>query len=99
MIDAAGFGAHAFAHAPEPAAALSSWLPADWRDAQPALLAGVHPAFGALRCALDAAAVARLNIEPLAAIAMIGADGRAGLLGRGVYAAPVDLFHAALNTL
>jgi Protein of unknown function (DUF1116) len=99
VIDAAGFGAQAFALAAEPAGALAAWLPEQWRDTQPALLAGKHPAFDPLRCALDAAAVTQHNTEPLAAIAMIGADGRAGLLGRGVYAAPVALFEAALNAL
>ncbi|GAB7522098.1 oxamate carbamoyltransferase subunit AllG family protein [Paraburkholderia sp. 2C] len=98
VIDAAGFGAHAFALAPEPATAFAAWLPAGWRDAQPTLLAGQHPAFdAALRCALDAAAVVQRSVEPLAAIAMIGADGRTGLIGRGVYAAPVALFEAALQ--
>jgi hypothetical protein len=99
VIDAAGFGAQAFALAPESAGAFAAWLPADWRDAQPALLAGTHPSFSALRCALDAAAIVRQNTEPLAAIAMIGADGRTGLVGRGVYAAPVALFEAALQAL
>ncbi|GAB2901435.1 hypothetical protein GCM10027093_42850 [Paraburkholderia jirisanensis] len=99
VIDAAGFGAQAFALAPEPASALAAWLPPRWRDTQPALLAGRHPGFATLRCALDAAAITQHNIEPLAAIAMIGADGRTGLLGRGVYAAPVELFAAALNIL
>jgi len=99
VIDAAGFGAQAFALAPEPASALAAWLPPQWRDTQPTLLAGRHPGFATLFCALDAAAITQHNIEPLAAIAMIGADGRTGLLGRGVYAAPVELFAAALNTL
>ncbi|TDY42476.1 uncharacterized protein DUF1116 [Paraburkholderia rhizosphaerae] len=99
IIDAAGFGAQAFALAPEPASTFAAWLPADWHSAQPALLAGAHPAFGRLHSALDAAAVVRQNVEPLAAIAMIGADGRAGLVGRGVYAAPVALFEAALRAL
>jgi hypothetical protein len=99
VIDAAGFGAQAFALATEPASALSAWLPDAWRDTQPTLLAGTHPRFAALRCALDAAAITQHNIEPLAAIAMIGADGRTGLLGRGVYAAPVELFAAALSRL
>ncbi|CAB3764738.1 DUF1116 domain-containing protein [Paraburkholderia humisilvae] len=99
IIDAAGFGAHAFALAPEPAGTFAAWLPADWRRAQSALLAGDHPAFAGLRSALDAAAVVQQNVEPLAAIAMIGADGRTGLVGRGVYAAPVALFEAALRAL
>ncbi|CAB3746502.1 hypothetical protein LMG29739_00200 [Paraburkholderia solisilvae] len=97
VIDAAGFGAHAFALAPEPAHAFATWLPAGWQDAQPTLFPGAHPAFPMLRCALDAAAVADRSLAPLAAIAMIGADGRTGLVGRGVYAAPVALFEAALR--
>jgi hypothetical protein len=99
VIDAAGFGAQAFALAPEPAGAFAAWLPADWRNTQPTLLAGRHPAFSALHGALDAAAVVQQKVEPLAAIAMIGADGRTGLVGRGVYAAPVALFEAAMQTL
>ncbi|TCK34854.1 uncharacterized protein DUF1116 [Paraburkholderia sp. BL8N3] len=97
VIDAAGFGAQALSLAPEPAQAFAGWLPAAWRSEQPPLLAGAHPAFGGHRCALDAAAVSSMRIAPLAAIAMIGADGRAGLLGRGLYAAPVELFDAALH--
>jgi hypothetical protein len=98
VIDAAGFGAQAFALAPEPTTAFAAWLPAGWRDSQPTVLAGQHPAFDArLHCALDAAAVVQRSVEPLAAIAMIGADGRTGLIGRGVYAAPVALFEAALQ--
>ncbi|TDV33911.1 uncharacterized protein DUF1116 [Paraburkholderia caballeronis] len=97
VIDAAGFGAQALRFAPEPADALAPWLPAGWQSAQPALLADDWPAFAGLRCALDAAAVAAHGTAPLAAIAMIDAAGRAGLLGRGLYTAPVALFLAALN--
>ncbi|WP_438392356.1 oxamate carbamoyltransferase subunit AllG family protein [Caballeronia sp. DA-9] len=97
VIDAAGFGAQALRLAPEPAEAFASWLPGDWQTAQPPLFAGDWPEFGGLRCALDAAAVAERGTDPLAAIAMIDSAGRAGLLGRGVYAAPLALFLAALN--
>jgi hypothetical protein len=48
---------------------------------------------------LDAARVVREGIAPLAAIAMIGADGRAGLLGRGLFTAPLELFARALSDL
>jgi hypothetical protein len=92
VIDAAGFGAQALALAPEPAAAFASWLPGQWREQQARLYAGKHPAFAELHVGLDAARVAKEGIAPLAAIAMIAADGRAGLLGRGLYAAPVALF-------
>src|SRR5258708_14693080 len=96
VIDAAGFGAQALAFAPEPADAFAAWLPAHWRDEQARVYAGTHPAFTRMHCALDAARVAAQQIAPLAAIAMIGADGRTGLLGRGLYTAPVELFMRAV---
>lgn len=92
VIDAAGFGAHALSSAPEPATAFGPWLPPGWQQAQPALLAGAHPAFDGRPVALDAKRVGANGTAPLAAIAMIDAEGRRGLLGRGIYAAPVDLF-------
>lgn len=97
IIDAAGFGAQALDFAPEPASAFAPWLPDGWRERQAALYRGVHPGFPRLRMGLDAARVAASKTGPLAAIAMIGADGRAGLLGRGLYQAPVALFDEALR--
>jgi Protein of unknown function (DUF1116) len=99
VIDAAGFGAQALMLAPEPAAAFEPWLPPDWQRKQACLYAGVHPCFTDLRCGLDAASVVSQNAPALAAIAMIGADGRSGLLGRGLFAAPVDLFATAVRSL
>ena len=94
VIDAAGFGAQALSSRPSPRRHSPAGCPRPGAAEQPPLLAGAHPAFGGHRCALDAAAVSSMRIAPLAAIAMIGADGRAGLLGRGLYAAPVELFDA-----
>ncbi|GGD73794.1 DUF1116 domain-containing protein [Caballeronia grimmiae] len=99
MIDAAGFGAQALACAPEPAQAFEAFLPAGWRERQARVRTESHPAFAPLPGVLDAARVAREGIAPLAAIAMIGADGRAGLLGRGLYAAPPELFGRAVEHL
>ncbi len=99
VIDAAGFGAQALAFAPEPAQAFEPFLPAGWRERQARVHTESHPAFGRLPGVLDAARVESEGIAPLAAIAMIGADGRAGLLGRGLYAAPPELFARALQTL
>jgi hypothetical protein len=99
VIDAAGFGAQALWLAPEPASAFAPWLPENWRAAQAPLYRGVHPEFSRLRLGLDAAQVASTGTAALAAIAMIGADGRAGLLGRGLYQAPVALFDDALHAL
>jgi len=99
VIDAAGFGAQALAFAREPAQAFEPYLPAGWRDRQPRVHTGSHPAFGELPGVLDAARVVHEGIAPLAAIAMIGADGYAGLLGRGLYTAPPELFARALTGL
>jgi hypothetical protein len=99
VIDAAGFGAQTLTLAPEPAGAFASWLPPRWEMDQARLHAGTHPAFERLHCGLDAARVVAEQSAPLAAIAMIGADGRTGLLGRGLYAAPVGLFATALDAL
>ncbi|AUT68339.1 MULTISPECIES: DUF1116 domain-containing protein [Paraburkholderia] len=99
VIDAAGFGAQALAFAPEPAQAFEAYLPAGWRDRQARIHTESHPAFGRLPGVLDAARVVQEGVAPLAAIAMIGADGRAGLLGRGLYTAPPELFAHALSNL
>lgn len=99
VIDAAGFGAQALTLAPEPADAFAPWLPVAWEMDQARLYAGTHPDFHQLHCGLDAARVVAEQSAPLAAIAMIGADGLAGLLGRGLYAAPVGLFATALEAL
>jgi hypothetical protein len=99
VIDIAGFGAQALALAPEPAGAFAAWLPPEWQREQAQLYAGSHPCFTDLHCGLDAARVALHRVAPLAAIAMIGADGRAGLLGRGLFAVPQSLFASAVQSL
>ncbi|ASW01210.1 DUF1116 domain-containing protein [Paraburkholderia aromaticivorans] len=97
VIDAAGFGAQALAFAAEPAQAFEAYLPAGWREKQPRIHTEPHPSFQRLPGVLDAARVVEQGIAPLAAIAMIGADGRAGLLGRGLYSAPRELFERAVK--
>jgi len=87
VIDALGHGAQALAGAPEVAAALQDWLPPDWRERP-----GLHLRRSGTACALDAAAVARSGVAPMAAIAMVDAVGEAGLLGRGVFVPPMEVF-------
>ncbi|WP_454827448.1 DUF1116 domain-containing protein [Paraburkholderia xenovorans] len=99
VIDAAGFGAQALAFAAEPAQAFEAYLPAGWREKQPRIHTESHPSFQRLPGVLDAARVVEEGIAPLAAIAMIGADGRTGLLGRGLYTAPCELFERAVKNL
>ncbi|MHB1689742.1 MAG: YlbE family protein [Thiomonas sp.] len=98
VIDAAGFGGQALAGASEVAEALEPWLPADWRQRPAALLAGLHPKLAGLglRSALDAAMVGARGIAPLTAIAMLDAAGRKGLLGRGLFVPPVEVFQRAV---
>lgn len=97
VIDAAGFGAQAFHVADPVREALQAYLPDDWRARPERSSAAEHPAFAdlGLHLGVDAAASA----APLAAIAMVAADGRAGLLGRGIVALPPDLFNQAARTL
>lgn len=82
VIDAAGFGAQALSLAPAVQGALADWLPPDWPDRPAQLGQFDHPAFTdlPLRVGADAAA----GRAPLAAIAMVAADGATGLLGRGI---------------
>ncbi|SDV48848.1 YlbE family protein [Chitinasiproducens palmae] len=98
-IDAAGFGAQALGVAPDTAQAFASFLPSNWQTMQPRVHTDGHPLFGRLPGVLDATRVAETGIAPLAAIAMVGEDGRAGLLGRGLYTPPVDLFQRAVAQL
>lgn len=97
VIDAMGFGGQALACAPETASALAPWLPDDWRQ-RPARLLTAHIqrlASLGLHAALDAAAVASSGRAPLVTVAMLDAAGVRGLLGRGLYMPPVELFTRA----
>lgn len=100
VIDAAGFGGQALSFSAEIQGVLADWLPPH-RQESTSLLAGEHPAFGSLgvKVGLDAALVKNLNRSPLTAIAMIDAAGEQGLLGRGLYVPPVELFSQAVNWL
>lgn len=99
VIDIMGFGGQALAHSPEVKGALADWLPADACTRSARLFVGPHPAFATtgLLTGLDAMAVVSQGLAPLAAIAMVDAAGRGGLLGRGVYQPPVSLFALAAN--
>lgn len=99
-IDAVGFGGQALSFSPEISAALQEYLPSSWQD-RPALLIDTHPAFAewGLRTGLDAGRVAASGLAPLAAIAMIDANGEHGLLGRGVFMPSSELFANAVAAL
>jgi hypothetical protein len=102
VVDAAGFGAQAFGVAPALAAQFAPWrrppdpqAPAIQFDAGHAALVDQAPALAALRLGLDAHAIARSGHTPEIAIAMLAADGRAGLADRGIARTPLSLFAEA----
>ncbi|SOE46072.1 YlbE family protein [Orrella dioscoreae] len=97
VIDAAGFGAQALSCAPQLRDALQAFLPGDWRERPARLSSTRHPAFADLDLRLGADA--RAGVAPLAAIAMVAADGRAGLLGRGIVSLDAALFAQAAQAL
>lgn len=85
VIDICGLGGQALAWAPELAAEWQSLLAGDWIVRAQAV---VDPLTGFV----DAARVARLKQAPSIHLAMLDADGSAGLLGRGFYCPPAELF-------
>lgn len=99
VIDAVGLGGHALVHAPEPRAALADYLPVDFSELSARLMSIEHPDFEAnrLRVGLDARRVVDHEVSPLVTLAMIDAQGVAGLLGRGVFRPPLGLFKSALG--
>lgn len=100
VIDALGFGGQLLSHADESRTALSGYLPRDPGETR-ALLRATHPAFGtpAVHIGLDARRVVERALSPLVTLAMVEAQGRGGLVGRGVYRPPVELFAKAIAGL
>lgn len=99
VIDAVGLGGHALVHAPEPRAALADYLPGEFSELSARLMSIEHPDFEAarLRVGLDARRVVDHEVAPLVTLAMIDAQGVAGLLGRGAFRPPLGLFKSALG--
>jgi len=97
VIDAAGFGAQAFHLAPSIAETFADYLPNDWLSRSSRLMLAEHPFIAGLkiRTGMDASAL----VEPLAAIAMLGADGTAGLLGRGILSPGGNLFAQIMQSI
>ncbi|VFR17263.1 FIG074102: hypothetical protein [plant metagenome] len=97
VIDAAGFGAQALRHAPAILAALGDWLPEDWHERPARLGQMAHPAFTELGVSVGADAAS--GAAPLAAIAMVAADGATGLLGRGIVQCSPGIFTQAARSV
>ena len=96
VIDLLGFGGQRLALAPEPLSVLETVLPADHAGIARTLLRVPHPALvDRWSLGLDAAAVGHDGPGPLVCLAMIAADGAAGLLGRGIWPVPTQLLRSA----
>jgi hypothetical protein len=96
VIDIFGCGGQALAGAPEPLQALEGHVSTDQAALAEQLLCAFHPVLQR-RVGLDAARVVEMQRSPLVAIAMLGADGGTGFVGRGVYRPPVELFQRAMQ--
>jgi len=99
VIDTLGFGAQALHLAPEPREALRKFMPQDFESVGARLMSIAHPAFDAwgLRVGLDAQTVATTGVAPSVTLGMVARDGTSGLIGRGVYRPPLELFARAVR--
>ncbi len=98
VIDLLGLGGQRLARAPEPLSVLGPSLPPGVLQHAADALQVPMPGLNLWPLGLDAAQVAASGHAPLVSLAMVAADGRSGLLGRGVYAPPVALFAQACRT-
>jgi hypothetical protein len=87
VVDFCGLGGQALPAAPLLAAEWGEWLPADALARREAL---IDPQNGIV----DPARIVRAGVAPLINLAIIDRAGALGLIGRGFYAPPVDLFVA-----
>jgi hypothetical protein len=85
VIDFCGLGGQALSAAPQLAAEWSEVLPADALTRRREM---IDPDTGIV----DPERIARGAPAPLINLAILDRDGQAGLIGRGVYAPPADLF-------
>ena len=101
VIDALGLGGLALSCAPTLVSMLGNHVPKDVTTLPGLLLETTHPALldGRFRFALNARRVVETDREPLNVLGILDADGKAGIIGRGLFGAPVALFKNALDTM
>jgi hypothetical protein len=85
VIDMCGLGGQALAWSPELVVEWLEYLPEDWAVRRGAIL---DPELGGV----DATRVTLTGCPPAVHLAMLDAEGRIGLLGRGFYHPPISLF-------
>ncbi|MEM9628759.1 MAG: DUF1116 domain-containing protein [Pseudomonadota bacterium] len=98
VIDALGFGGLALGCAPTLLEMLTDHAPKDATALPGLLLKTAHPALldGRCRFALNARQVVETGRAPLNVLGILDAEGKAGIIGRGLFGAPVALFANAL---
>jgi hypothetical protein len=96
VIDALGFGGMALPYAPDLTQELQPALPIDALQLPSRLLLAEHPGFQTLRPAvgLSLRRILSAGAPPLINLAILGRDG-SGMIGRGVYRPPLELFEQA----
>ena len=99
VIDALGFGGQALEYAPEPRDTLRPYLADEPAEIARALLQAPHPAFASKHVGLDAGAIVSKRTVPIVTLGMVEATGTRGLLGRGVFRPPLEIFERAVKNV
>lgn len=97
VVDAMGFGGQIVSHAPDVLASLVNYLPANYAETKHAIMLADLAAYQAtapVRCGLDVRKIMASRTTPLVNIGILAADGTHGLLGRGLYVPPVEIFQS-----
>jgi len=94
VIDIMGFGGQITQHAPEVFNTLKPFLPANISQRTSSIMTAIHPLYEeisavdgtfSIEVGLDCEKMKLNHLSPLINIGMLSSDGKAGLLGRGVY--------------
>ena len=101
VVDGVGFGGMAIAHAVNVAVALPDAFPHDAAERPLLLLPRQHAGFTALplRVGLVARAAVEHQTTPLISLAILDGAGERGMVGKGVYSPPLELFQQAVAAL
>lgn len=98
VVDVMGFGGQLVGSSPDILAMLLPYLPPNYESISGEIMMAPHPAFtvfGKVRSGLDARRVMVTAMTPLVNIVILAANGVNGLIGRGSYSPPKELFGKA----
>ncbi len=97
IVDCFGLGAMAFAHSPAQQSAMADYLPSNHDALTKALGIGTHPYFHDmdLKFGCSTHKAAAFGQGPVVSLGIIDRDGKAGRIGGGIHALPLDLCERA----